>query len=309
MSIRKNTDLKVAAAQASPVFLNREKTVEKACKLIQRAGRNGAKLIVFPEAIIPGYPDWIWVVPNSKSQILNDLYAELVQNAVTIPDKSTDKLCVAARKAKINVAIGLNERNTESSNSSVFNTILFIDDTGKIIGKHRKLVPSGGERLIWSHGDGNTLNVFDTSIGRVGGLICWENYMPLARQAMYNGGAQILAVPTWDKSEKWLESLKHIAREGGIFIVNCCMALKIKDIPDRYDFKKLYPDGREWINTGNSCIINPNGEFIAGPVEMKEEILYAKIDLNEIIKSKRMFDVAGHYARPDVFDFKVNKNV
>jgi nitrilase len=309
MSIRKDETIKIAAAQASPVFLNREKTVEKACKLIQKAGSNGAKLIVFPEAFIPGYPDWIWVVPNSKSQILNDLYSELVQNAVIIPDKSTERLCSAARRAKVNVAIGLNERNSESSNSSLFNTLLFIDDKGKILGKHRKLVPTGGERLIWAQGDGNTLNIFDTSIGKVGGLICWENYMPLARQAIYNMGAQILVTPTWDKSEKWLQSLKHIAREGGIFIVNCCMALRMKDIPERYDFKKLYPEGREWINAGNSCIINPGGEVITGPVEMKEEILYAQIDLNEINKSKRMFDVAGHYSRPDVFEFKVNRNV
>jgi len=300
--------IKVAAAQAAPVFLNKEKTVKKVCKLIQKAGSNGAKLVVFPEAFIPGYPDWVWVVPNSESKILNELYSELVQNAISIPDKWTNKLCDAAKSAKINVVIGINERNNESSNSSLFNTLLFIDDKGKIIGKHRKLIPTGGERLVWAQGDGNTLNVFNTSIGKVGGLICWENYMPLARQAMYYGGAQILAAPTWDKSEKWLQSLRHIAREGGMYVIGSCMCIKMKDIPDRYEFKKLYPDGREWINTGNSCIIDPNGEFVAGPSEMKEEIIYAKIDLDEIIKSKRMFDVAGHYARPDVFEFKVKKS-
>jgi nitrilase len=300
--------IKVAAAQSAPVFLNKEKTVKKACNLIQKAGSNGAKLVVFPEAFIPGYPDWVWVVPNSKSKILNELYSELVQNAISIPDKWTNKLCDAAKSAKINVVIGINERNNESSNSSLFNTLLFIDDKGKIIGKHRKLIPTGGERLVWAQGDGNTLNVFNTSIGKVGGLICWENYMPLARQAMYCWGTQILAAPTWDKSEKWLLSLRHIAREGGMYVIGSCMAIKMKDIPDHYKFKKLYPDGREWINTGNSCIINPNGEFVAGPSEMKEEIIYAKIDLDEIVKSKRMFDVAGHYARPDVFEFKVKKS-
>ena len=300
--------IKIAAVQAAPVFLNKEKTVEKACKLIHKAGSDGAKLIVFPEAFIPGYPDWVWVVPNSQSKILNELYVELVNNSLTIPDKLTKKLCDAARKAKIIVAIGLSERNTESSNSSLFNSLLFISDKGEILGKHRKLIPTGGERLIWAQGDGNTLNVFNTSVGKVGGLICWENYMTLARQAMYNWGTQILVAPTWDKSERWLRSLQHFAWEGGMYVIGCCMALKMKDIPDHYEFKKLYPEGREWINTGNSCIINPNGEVIAGPSEMKEEILYAKIDLNEIIKSKRMFDVAGHYARPDVFEFKVNKN-
>ena len=300
--------IKIATVQAAPVFLNKEKTVEKACKLILQAGKKGAKLVVFPEAFVSAYPDWIWIVPNSKAKILNDLYSELVQNSLTIPDKLTAKLCNAARRAKINVAIGVNEKNTESSDASLFNTLLFIDDKGKIAGKHRKLIPTGGERLVWAYGDGNTLDVFDSSIGKIGALICWENLMPLARQAMYYGGAQILVSPTWDKSEKWLQSIRHIAREGGIFVISSCMAIRMKDIPDHYEFKKLYPEGREWVNTGNSCIVNPNGDIIAGPVEKKEEILYAEINLNDIIKAKRMFDAAGHYSRPDVFSFKVNKN-
>jgi nitrilase len=300
--------IKIATVQAAPVFLNKEKTVEKACKLILQAGKKGAKLVVFPEAFVTAYPDWVWIVPNSKAKMLNDLYSELVQNSLTIPDKLTSKLCNAARQAKINVAIGVNEKNTESSDASLFNTLLFIDDKGKITGKHRKLIPTGGERLVWAYGDGNTLDVFDSSIGKIGALICWENLMPLARQAMYYGGAQILVSPTWDKSEKWLQSIRHIAREGGIFVISSCMAIRMKDIPDHYEFKKLYPEGREWVNTGNSCIVNPNGDIIAGPVEKKEEILYAEINLNDIIKAKRMFDAAGHYSRPDVFSFKVNKN-
>jgi len=308
MSKKFENIFKIASVQAAPVFLNKEKTVEKACKLILQAGKKGAKLVVFPEAFVSGYPDWVWIVPNSKAKILNDLYSELVQNSLTIPDKLTSKLCNAARQAKINVAIGVNEKNTESSDASLFNTLLFIDDKGKITGKHRKLIPTGGERLIWAYGDGNTLNVFNSSIGKIGALICWENLMPLARQAMYYGGAQILVSPTWDKSEKWLTSLKHIAREGGVFVVSSCMAIRMKDIPDRYEFKKLYPEGREWINTGNSCIVNPNGDIIAGPVEKKEEILYAEINLDDIIKAKRMFDAAGHYSRPDVFKFNVIKN-
>ena len=309
MNREKENFIKIAAAQASPVFLNKEKTIQKACRLIIQAGKNGAKLIVFPEAFVSGYPDWVWVVPNSKSKILNDLYSELVKNAITVPDQSTQKLCEAARKAKINVAIGINERNKEYSNSSLFNTLLFIDDKGKILGNHRKLVPTGGERLIWAQGDGTTLNVFDTSVGKLGGLICWENHMPLARQAIYNQGAQILAAPTWDKSEKWIQSMQHIAREGGLFVISCCMALQMKDIPANYEFKDFYPEGREWINAGNSCIIDPGGEIIAGPVEMKEEILYAQINFEDNIKAKRMFDVAGHYSRPDVFEFRVNKNI
>jgi len=298
---------KIAAAQLSPVFLNKEKTVDKACDAISEAGKNGAKLIVFPEAFISGYPDWTWVVPNSKGAELNELYVELVQNAVSIPDESTKQLCQAAKSAGIHVVMGMNERNSEASNSSLYNTLLFIDDKGKIMGKRRKLMPTGGERLIWAQGDGSTLQVFNTPFAKLGGLICWENYMPLARNAMYAGGTQILAAPTWDKSENWQHSIKHIAREGGMYIVSCCMAIRMTDIPDRYEFKNSYPEGRDWINSGNSFIVNPKGEIIAGPLESKEEIIYAEVDLNLITEAKRMFDVVGHYARPDVFKFEVNR--
>lgn len=298
---------RVAAAQAAPVFLNRNETVEKACTLIAQAGRDEAKLVVFPEAFISGYPDWVWVVPNSHGAVLNDLYTELVENAISIPDAATQELCKAAKSAKIHVVMGMNERNSEASNASLYNTLLFIDDQGNIMGKHRKLVPTGGERLVWAQGDGSTLHVFDTPFAKLGGLICWENYMPLARYAMYDGGTQILAAPTWDKSENWLMSLRHFAREGGMFVVSCCMAMRMKDVPDRYEFRSTYPEGREWINSGNSCIVNPKGEIIAGPVEKKEEIIYADIDLDLVTASKRMLDVAGHYARPDVFKFDVNR--
>ena len=302
-----NKSIKIAAAQVAPVYLNKEKTVEKACEIIKEAADNGAKLVVFPEAFIPGYPDWVWLIPNSKGADLNDLYVKLVENSVSVPDKSTDDLCNAAKENTINVAIGMNERNTEASNSSVYNSMLFIDDQGKILGKHRKLIPTGGERLIWAQGDGSDLRSYDTSAGKVGGLICWENYMPLARTAMYQSGLQILAAPTWDKSSNWQMSMQHIAREGGVFVISVCQSFSMDDLPDRYDFKSLYPEGREWINQGNSCIIGPNGKILAGPLEAKEGILYAVIDLNNIIAAKRMFDATGHYARPDVFHFELRK--
>jgi len=295
--------IKVAAAQLSPVFLNKEKTVKKACSAILEAGNNGAKLIVFPEAFLSGYPDWVWLIPNSKGAALNELYIKLVENAVSVPDRATDKLCKAAKKTGVNVVMGMNERNSESSGSSLYNSLLFISDQGDIMGKHRKLIPTGGERLIWAQGKGDTLRSYDTSAGKLAGLICWENYMPLARTVIYESGAQILASPTWDKSPNWLQSMQHIAREGGLFVISTCMALRLDHIPDEFDFKNLYSEGREWINTGNSCIIAPNGNLLAGPLEAEEGILYADIDLQQIIAAKRMFDVAGHYARPDVFDF------
>ena len=301
--------IKVAAAQITPIFLNKEKTIEKACDIISEAGKKGAKLIVFPEAFISGYPDWVWLIPNSHGAVLNELYIKLVENAVSIPDNSTEKLCKAAKSAGINVVIGMNERNSESSNASLYNSLLFINDQGVIMGKHRKLIPTGGERLIWAQGDGSTLGSYDTSVGKIAGLICWESFMPLARNAIYECGTQILAIPTWDKSPNWIQTMQHIAREGGLFVISTCMALKITDIPEEYEFKKRYPEGREWINTGNSCIIAPNGKILAGPLEAEEGILYADIDFQEIIAAKRMFDVVGHYARPDVFEFNLkNKN-
>ena len=297
----------IAAVQAAPIYLDLDKTVEKACDLIREAGKNGADLAVFPEVFISGYPDWVWVVPNSQASLLNDLYTELVKNSLSIPDQYTERLCKTARAAKINVAIGLHERNSEASNASLYNSLLFIDRNGQILGKHRKLIPTGGERLIWTGGDGSTLEVFETSLGKLGGLICWENYMPLARQAMYASGTQILAAPTWDKSPSWIQSMQYIAREGGMYVVSCCSAIRMTDIPDRFEFKNLYPEDREWINTGNSCIINPKGEIIAGPLEGEEGILYAEMNPDVILASKRMFDVTGHYARPDVFEFGINR--
>jgi nitrilase len=299
--------VKVAIAQLAPVFLNKAETVRKACDAILEAGNNGAKLIVFPEAYISGYPDWVWVVQNSKGAELNDLYIKLVDNAVSIPDEATALICNTAKKASINVVMGMHERNTESSNSSLYNSLLFIDDQGSILGKHRKLIPTGGERLIWAQGDGSTLRSYNTSAGKIAGLICWENYMPLARNVIYSRGTQILASPTWDKSENWIQSMQHIAREGGLFVLSTCMALRMEDIPDDLNFKKLYPEGREWINPGNSCIIAPNGKFVIGPIESEEGVFYADIDLDQIVSAKRMFDVVGHYSRNDVFEVNLKK--
>lgn len=298
----------VAVAQYAPVFLDRTATVALACDLIARAGREGAGLVVFPEAFIPGYPDWVWVVPAGKKASYDELYTELIAGSVTIPDETTEELCKAARDAGVYVAIGVNERNSEASNASLYNTILYIDSQGKIMGKHRKLVPTGGERLIWAQGQGNSFESYTTPLGRLGGLVCWENYMPLARFALYQSGVQIYVAPTWDSSDVWLASLRHIAKEGGAFVICCCSAMHIDNIPDRYEFKKMYPDGKEWVNPGNSCVVNPKGQVIAGPLEKKEDIVYAELDLSLIPVSKWILDTAGHYSRPDVFAFAVRRS-
>ena len=301
---------KVAAVQAAPVFLDREATIDKACELINTAGREGARLIVFPEAFIPSYPEWVWSIPSGEQGLLNELYSELLTNAVTIPSDATNKLCEAAKLANAYVVMGMSERNVEASGASLYNTMLYIDAQGEILGKHRKLVPTGGERLVWAQGDGSTLQVYDTPLGKLGGLICWENYMPLARYTMYAWGTQIYVAATWDHGQPWLSTLRHIAKEGRVYVIGCCIAMRKDDIPDRYSMKqKYYAEMDEWINVGDSAIVNPEGHFIAGPVRKQEEILYADIDPRMVQGPKWMLDVAGHYARPDVFQLTVHTDV
>nr|AAR97402.1 nitrilase [uncultured organism] len=305
-----NATFKVAAVQASPVFLDRAATIDKACDLIAAAGGEGARLIVFPEAFIPSYPDWVWAIPSGEEGVLNELYADLLSNSVTIPSDSTDKLCRAARLANAYVVMGMSERNAEASGASMYNTLLYIDAQGEILGKHRKLVPTGGERLVWAQGDGSTLQVYDTPLGKLGGLICWENYMPLARYTMYAWGTQIYVAATWDRGQPWLSTLRHIAKEGRVYVIGCCIAMRKDDIPDHYTMKqKFYSDADEWINIGDSAIVNPEGQFIAGPVRKQEEILYAEIDPRMVQGPKWMLDVAGHYARPDVFELIVHTDI
>jgi len=301
------TPFKVAVVQATPVFLDRSATVEKACELIACAGREGARLIVFPEAFVPTYPDWVWTIPPGEMRLLGELYAELVANAVTIPSDATERLCRAAKLAGAYVVMGMNERNVEASGGSLYNTLLYIDDQGQIMGKHRKLIPTAGERLVWAQGDGSTLHVYDTPLGKLGGLICWENYMPLARYTMYAWGTQIYVAPTWDRGNPWLSTLRHIAKEGGVYVLSCCMVMHKDDIPNHFAFKeRFYATADEWINVGDSAIVHPEGSFLAGPVRRKEEILYAEIDPRQWYGPKSMLDVAGHYARPDVFELIVH---
>jgi nitrilase len=295
---------KVAAVQIAPVFLDRERTVEKALRYLAEATGAGAKLVVFPEVLVPGYPDWVWTVP-AREDLLDDLYSELVENAVDIPGETTRRLCDAAREARAFLVIGVNERNTEASGGSLYNTLLFINPEGKLVGRHRKLIPTGGERLMWGQGDGSTLQVYDTPIGKLSGLICWENYMPLARYAMYAWGSRIHVASTWDRGEPWLSTVRHIAKEGRVWVINSCQALHRNDIPDRCGHKRYYPAERMWINAGDSAIVDPKGKFVAGPLHEKEGILYAVIDPKTMAGPRWMLDVAGHYARPDVFQLSV----
>jgi nitrilase len=299
---------KIAVVQAAPVVLDRDATVSKARELIAEAGRNGARLVVFPEAFIPTYPDWVWRIPPGRHGMLADAYAELLEQSVEIPGPVTEDLSRAARQAGLYVAMGLNERNAQASNASLYNTLLYIGPEGELLGKHRKLVPTAPERMVWAQGDGSTLEVYDTPLGRLGGLICWENYMPLARYSLYAWGVQIYLAPTWDNGEPWLSTLRHIAKEGRVYVVGCSIAMRKQDIPDRLEFKAEYYSGvGEWINKGDSAIVGPDGKFLAGPLNAEEGILYAELDPRQMRGSKWNLDVAGHYARPDVFRLTVSR--
>jgi nitrilase len=299
--------IQAAAIQAAPVFLDLDASTTRLCDLVADAARGGARLIVFPESFLPAYPDWVWTLPLKERAQVGALYRELLENAVEIPGPAIERLCAAARAARAFVVGGVTERNVEASGTSLYNTLVFIDDQGRLLGRHRKLMPTGGERLIWAQGDGSTLNVWDTSLGRLGGLICWENYMPLARYTLYAAGEQIHCAPTWDRGDGWLATLRHVALEGRMFVIGCCQALHRDAIPDRYAFKQGYAADRTWINVGDSAIVAPDGRVLAGPLHEQEGILQAELDLSLTASGRWMFDAAGHYARPDVFQLRVNR--
>jgi len=298
----------VAAVQAAPVFLDRAATVEKACALIAQAGAAGARLAVFPEGFLPGYPLWCWFLPPGETHALRELYVELVDNAVAVPSPATDRLGEAAREAGVAVAMGINEVNVEASGATLYNSILYIGPDGRILGTHRKLVPTVGERLVHGQGDGSSLQVFDLPFGRLSGLVCWENYMPLARYALYAQGVQIYVAPTWDRGEPWLSTLRHIAKEGRVYVIGACSAMRQEDVPDRLAFKAKYLSGvGEWLNPGDSAIVNPDGKLLAGPARHEETILYAEVDPKQMVGPRFQLDIAGHYGRPDVFELTVHR--
>ena len=300
------TPFLIAAAQAAPVFLDRAATVDKACALIAEAGARGVNLLAFPEGFVPGYPLWCWHIPAGETMALRELYAELVDNALDVPGPEVRRLADAAREAGVGVAIGINERNAESSGTTLYNSLLFIGADGAVLGCHRKLVPTAGERLIHGQGDGSTLAVHDMGVARVSGLVCWENYMPLARYALYAWGTQIWVAPTWDRGEPWLSTLRHIAKEGRVYVIGCCSAMRAADVPDRLAFKSRLP-AAEWINPGDSAIVDPDGKLIAGPVREREEMLVAEVEPRKMVGPKWQLDVVGHYARPDVFELRVRR--
>ena len=219
---------RIAAVQASSVFLDLDATIEKACGLIREAADGGATLVVFPEAFVPGYPLWVWYIPSGQTHPLRALYSRLHRNSIAIPGPATKRLGEAAADCGVTVAIGVNEKNSEASDSTLYNTLLYLGPDGGVLGKHRKMIPTAGERLVWGQAAQGDLEVFDLPFGRVGGLLCWENYMPLARYALSAWGEQIHVAPTWDRGEPWISSMRHIAKEGRCFVLGACQAFHKK---------------------------------------------------------------------------------
>jgi nitrilase len=289
----------IAAVQATPVFLDREATTDKACALIKEAGAAGASVILFPETFIPAYPDWVW---RSAAWADDDLVVRLREQSVAIPSPTTERLAEAAQEAGAYVAMGINE----IEGGSLYNTLLYLSPAGEIVGRHRKLMPTGGERTVWGMGDGSTLGVVPTPFGVLGGLICWENYMPLARTAMYAQGVDIYLAPTWDNSDSWVATLRHIAKEGSCYVVGVAPLLRASDVPADLRGSTYTDDSDDWMSRGYATIVAPGGDILEGPLLETEGILYAEVDHAQIAQRRHFLDPVGHYARPDVLSLTVN---
>jgi nitrilase len=301
-------DVKIAICQKPPVLLNLGATIDRALDAIDEASDERAQLIVFPEAYLPGYPTWIWRLrPGGDMALGNQLHAELRNNAVDVAAGGLDPICEAAAQRGVVVVMGLNEVDSEFSGSTLFNTVVVIGSDGTILNRHRKLMPTNPERMVWGCGDASGLRVVDTPVGRIGCLICWESYMPLARFALYSQDIDIYVAPTWDCGDTWLASMNHIAREGGCWVLSTATALQGADVPEEFpERSRLFKD-EEWINSGDAVVVKPFGGVVAGPLHREKGILYATIDLEAARSSRKSLDVAGHYGRPDLFHLEIDR--
>jgi len=300
----------VALVQARPFLNDLPATVEKAVDLISQASRSGAKLVVFGETFLSGYPAWLDHSPGAAlwgHEPTRRVYAQMRQNSVTVPGPWTETLGKAARDNQVNVVIGLNERVDRGvGRGTLYNSLITFDRSGTLINLHRKLVPTFTERMVYGNGDGDGLAAVDTSCGRVGGLICWEHWMPLARQAMHNAGEQIHAAVFPTVHEMHQVTCRQYAFEGRCFVLAVGSILLARDLPaDLGPAKDLNPDA--FLLQGGSCVIGPDGRFVTEPVFDTETIIISELDLTLIDREKMTLDVSGHYSRPDIFEFNVRR--
>ncbi|TDL75442.1 carbon-nitrogen hydrolase family protein [Rhodococcus qingshengii] len=304
-----NQNVRVAVIQAASVIMDRDASIEKAVSLIKQAGEKGAKIVVFPEAFIPAYPRGLsfgTIIGSRTDNGRKDWY-RYWENSIPVPGEATEQLGAAACEAGVYVVMGVIERDSEFSGGTLYCSVIFIGPDGSLLGKHRKLKPTAAERIVWGEGDGSTLPVFETPYGKIGALICWENYMPLARAAMYEQGVQLYIAPTADARESWQSTIRHIAMEGRCFVMSS----------NQYVTKDMYPkdlacyddlvSSPNVMSNGGSAIVGPLGDYVAEPVWGKEEIIVADLDMKQITYSQFDFDSVGHYSRPDVFKLLVNK--
>lgn len=293
----------VAVAQVSSVGFDVEATLAKLDARAREAAGKGAELVLFPEAFVGTYPKGLSfgaTIGNRTLDGRND-FVRYFENAIEVPGPATQFIGEVAAANRLYIVTGVIERD----GGTLYCTVLFFAPDGKLMGKHRKLMPTASERLVWGYGDGSTMPVFDTPIGKMGSVICWENYMPLMRAAYYAKGIELYLVPTADGRDTWLSTMRHIALEGRCFVLSCNQFSRRRDYPDDYNISTTDPDAI--LNTGGSCIISPMGEVLAGPDFEDEGVLVAELDMQDIVRGKFDFDAVGHYARPDVFKLLVNE--
>ena len=289
----------VACAQVEPVLFDRDATIGRIGEVAAEVAGEGAQLVLFPEAFIPAYPSNRWVRFLAGGQDSKSAYAKLARESLQVPGPDSDRLGEIARERGLWLAVGANELDR----GTVYNALLLYGPEGNLVLHHRKLVPTNHERLVWGQGTGAGLEAVETSLGRVGGLICWENFMPLARFSLYQSGVEIYLAPTAEDSEQWHESMKHIARESRAFVLSCCVYQRASSYPDDVQLA----EGDELVGRGGSAILGPDGSYLAGPAWDEEAILYAELDPQRLYEERQRFDPAGHYHRPDVFRLKVRR--
>jgi nitrilase len=301
--------IKVAVVQSPPVLLDRVATLAGMVKTIADMAEQGAGLIVFPEAYVPGYPTWAWrLKPGADMALAGDIHARLRAAAVDLVRDDLAPLREAAAAHKVTVVTGLNELDSEFSGTTLFNTVVVIGPDGRLLNRHRKLMPTNPERMIWGRGDASGLNVVETPAGRLGTLLCWENYMPLARYALYAQNLEVLVAPTWDCGDEWVATMRHIAREGGCYVVGVGTAIQARDVPaDFPERARIFPDPDDWLCDGDAVVVKPFGRIAAGPLRREKGTLFAEIDPELARRSRRSLDVTGHYSRPDIFRLTVNR--
>lgn len=295
--------IKVGVVQATPILFNVEKSVSLTIQWIEYAQREGCELLLFPESFIPAYPRGISydAVVGKRTERGRELWLDYWKNSIEDSSKYVKQIGDAAKKAKMYVALGVTER--ERIGGTLYCSLFYFGSDGSFLGKHRKLKPTGLERFLWGEGDGTTLTTYDTKLGRIGGLICWENYMPLARMSMYNKGVDIYLAPTADARTSWQSTMQHIALEGRCFVLASNQYVRKSDYPERY--QEFLTDEPEIMSEGGSVIIAPSGEILKGPLLNQEGLLTADLDFDLHAKMKLDFDVVGHYSRNDVFSFGV----